>query len=284
MVRPVDLLDIRKTIITAVASDDVLVDLLVLKGGNALEIVHQIGARASLDLDFSIEGDFEDPDEIGKRLFAALQDRFDALGFEVFDYQFDPRPSNGVPGQKWGGYSAEFKLISRSESQRLNHDLEAMRKQSHVIGEASQRRVFSIEISKHEYCAGRATATVNSFDCLVYTPAMIAVEKLRAICQQFPSYSQRKHPTARPRDFYDIYSVVTSKNVDLAADAVLLKEMFGIKEVPLSLLAEVTAQREFHRQGWSAVEHAVRGPLKPFDFYFDFVVGEIQKLQSLWNP
>jgi hypothetical protein len=47
---PPDLRQIRKALLTAVASDDVLYDLLVLKGGNALELSHRIGERASLDL------------------------------------------------------------------------------------------------------------------------------------------------------------------------------------------------------------------------------------------
>src|SRR6266849_6429812 len=100
----VDLYSIRKTIITAVASDEKLFERLVLKGGNALEIAHEIGGRASLDLHYSIEGDFEEPNEISRRLLRALQDRFDAAGFEVFDYQFRARPSIAAIGEKWGGY------------------------------------------------------------------------------------------------------------------------------------------------------------------------------------
>jgi hypothetical protein len=60
-------------------TDDVLVERLVLNGGNALELAHRIGQRASLDLYFSIEGDFDDPNAIGERLHAALIDRFDAV-------------------------------------------------------------------------------------------------------------------------------------------------------------------------------------------------------------
>lgn len=32
-------------------------DLLVLKGGNAMDLVHQVNARASIDLDFSTARD-----------------------------------------------------------------------------------------------------------------------------------------------------------------------------------------------------------------------------------
>jgi predicted nucleotidyltransferase component of viral defense system len=46
--------DIRKLTITALFSDEVLFEQLVLKGGNALSLVHGISPRDSLDLDFSM--------------------------------------------------------------------------------------------------------------------------------------------------------------------------------------------------------------------------------------
>lgn len=279
-----DLSVVRRIIITAIASDDLLVSLLVLKGGNALELVHHIGGRASLDLDYSIEGDFEDPKEIGERLSRALRDRFDAAGFEVFDYKFAPRPSVSPAGSKWGGYTAEFKLISREQARILKNDLTAMRIQSHVVSETNQRRVFSIDISKHEYCNGKMLADVDAFDCYVYTPAMIAIEKLRALCQQSPEYPQRKHAAPRARDFYDIYSIVKEARIEIREHADMLRHMFAAKEVDLSLLDGLRNSREFHRQGWPAVENSVQSRLNTFDVYFDFVMAEIEKLEVVRNP
>jgi len=45
---------IRRLTITALFSDDVLFEQLVLKGGNAMSLVLGISQRASLDLDFSL--------------------------------------------------------------------------------------------------------------------------------------------------------------------------------------------------------------------------------------
>jgi len=45
--------DIRRTAIIAMFSDDVLMEQLVLKGGNALDLVHGLTALGSLDIDFS---------------------------------------------------------------------------------------------------------------------------------------------------------------------------------------------------------------------------------------
>ena len=47
---------LRREVIIAIASDDFLWERLVLKGGNALDIVLGIGGRTSVDVDFSIEG------------------------------------------------------------------------------------------------------------------------------------------------------------------------------------------------------------------------------------
>jgi len=50
--------DIRKLTITALFGDDFLFDQLVLKGGNAMNLVLGISPRVSLDLDFSMASDF----------------------------------------------------------------------------------------------------------------------------------------------------------------------------------------------------------------------------------
>lgn len=50
--------EIRKLVIISLFSDDDLMDIFVLKGGNALDIAHDINSRASVDIDISIESDF----------------------------------------------------------------------------------------------------------------------------------------------------------------------------------------------------------------------------------
>lgn len=277
-----DLLEIRRLMLVAVASDDDLVERLVLKGGNALEIVHKIGDRASLELDFSVEDDLEDLEEVKRRLFRALRDRFDSVGLVLFDERLDPRPE-GSETARWGGYVAEFKLIERDRYRQLKGDLDAMRREAHVSG-PTQQRIFRIEISKFEYCAGKIEAQVDEYTCYVYTLAMIATEKLRAICQQMPEYPKRRNPTPRARDFYDIEVIVNYGGVDLvAADSlILVQRVFETKEVPMRLLLRIGDYREFHRQDWPAVQNAVRVKLREFDYYFDFVLGQARQiLQAL---
>lgn len=89
---PPDFSQIRRTAITALFSDDVLTENLVLKGGNALNLVYGITSRTSIDLDFSMSEDFEDSSDARDRVFSALRDRFDAVGYVVFDEKFEAKP------------------------------------------------------------------------------------------------------------------------------------------------------------------------------------------------
>lgn len=298
-----ELLAIRKTIIVAIASDEALMERLVLKGGNALDIVHKLSARASLDVDFSMVDDFEDAaerDAITRRLFTALHDRFDSIGLLLFDEKLEPRPKlpRDTPGivPVWGGYIAVFKLIAKDQYRALGGVLgvppdgallEHMRRRAQVAG-PDFARVFEIEISKFEYVEGATIETVDNYHCRVYTPAMIAAEKLRAICQQLPAYTRRAHPAPRPRDFFDIHTIALKAGCDLPSPEhhELVRQMFAVKEVPLELIAQIGTDknRDFHAQAWDSVVNAARVRPRPFDYYFTFVVGEGERLLRALFP
>jgi predicted nucleotidyltransferase component of viral defense system len=280
----VDLADVRRLVIIAMFSDDVLFGKLVLKGGNAISLVYKYGARGSLDVDFSIEGEFEDTADAAQRITRALTDRFDAAGFIVFDCAFGPRPLvPPIDNPKWGGYRIQFKIIERDKHLGFNGNPEAIRRNATVIG-PSQQRVFTIDISKWEFCGGKTETQFEKFAIYVYTPPMLAIEKLRAVCQQMAEYPIRVAKTARARDFYDVYVIIEESKIDLgdAENLELMRQIFPAKEVPLRLLGLTEKYREFHRQDWPSVEATVGRELKPFDFYFDYVLGVIRKLESLW--
>ena len=155
----VDLANIRRLVIISMFSDDVLFGKLVLKGGNAISLVYRYGARGSLDVDFSIEGEFDDTDDAAKRIALALTDRFDAAGFVVFDCTFGPRPLAPDPDNpKWGGYRIKFKLIEREKHRQLKDDLEKIRRNATVIG-PSQQRTFTIDISKWNFAKEKRKLT-----------------------------------------------------------------------------------------------------------------------------
>lgn len=280
----VDFEEIRRLTIVAMFADEWLMERLVLKGGNALALIHGIGGRTSLDLDFSMEGDFEDLSEVEGRLRHTLEERFDAAGYVVFDLQLKHKPADptGRP-PTWGGYLAEFKIIDRQRFNRLGPG--ESRRQSLTIGEGTQRRTFKVEISKHEYCATKTERELDGFTIYVYTPLMIAIEKLRAICQQMPEYPLVLYKTARARDFYDIYSILSERELDwgMAEHIELVRCVFDAKSVPLSLIAKIPDVREFHRSDWSAVQDSVSGRLESYDYYFDAVVAATAGLHSLWE-
>ena len=43
---------VKRLAIIAMVSDDELMDILVLKGGNAIDLIYQVSGRASIDIDF----------------------------------------------------------------------------------------------------------------------------------------------------------------------------------------------------------------------------------------
>ena len=51
-----------------------------------------------------------------------------------------------------------------------------------VVGPKHQK-VFTVDFSEHEYTAGKVQVELDHYTIYVYPPAMIALEKLRAICQ-----------------------------------------------------------------------------------------------------
>jgi predicted nucleotidyltransferase component of viral defense system len=277
-----DLAQIRRLVITALFSDDELTEKFVLKGGNALNLIYGIGERSSLDIDCSIPDDFDDIQDAEERIRRALEDRFDSADIKVFDFKFSKKPS--VPrdwqSPRWGGYLAEFKLIEKARFDKI--DLDLARRSSITIG-PGQQRVFRIEISKFEFCAPKQEHEVEAFTVYVYSLPMIAIEKLRAICQQMPEYAGRRYTTARARDFYDIYVILTNEEINLTTpeNIELLRNIFAAKDVPISLLAKIEETKDFHVVDWPAVQQATSVALKDFDFYFDYTVEIVNRLKAL---
>jgi len=105
---------IKRLTLRALMSDEELYNRLVLKGGNALQIVHQIINRSSLDIDFSMEGDFTEVELQG--MDAKIGKIFDATfskeGLKTFDVKFIHKPKKGdIP--EWKGYKRGFKTLDK---------------------------------------------------------------------------------------------------------------------------------------------------------------------------
>jgi len=87
---------IKRIAIIALFSDDDLMDSLVLKGANALDMIYGIAQRASLDLDFSIDKEFNKSEisTIHDKIQKVLKETFKAKGYEAFDIYFVEVPEH----------------------------------------------------------------------------------------------------------------------------------------------------------------------------------------------
>lgn len=274
--------EVRRRILIALFSDDELMDALVLKGGNALSMVHQVGSRASVDMDFSMPSPFPDLEKAASQIFATLKREFQATGYVLFDEKFSPKPSTrgkDVPAW-WGGYLVEFKLASKAIFDEYRDDLPGLRRRSEELG-PQQKRKYTIDISQGEFCEGKVRREIDDYAVYVYSLEMIAVEKLRAICQQMPQYAYG-NKSARARDFYDIHQIVTENAIDLTVpeNLDLLVSIFAAKQVPLELLSEIHKHRETHVLDWPAVVASITGARESFDYYFEFVVALVSRIEA----
>lgn len=276
---------VRRTTIIALFADDELAGILALKGGNALSLVYGITSRTSVDLDFSIKQDFPDFSATQERIFRVLKDRFDSAGYIVLDEKMTQKPR--IDGEDlmpwWGGYELNFKLIEKHRYEELIHTKpEKLRIEAAVTGPGN-KRVFKVDFSKFEHIEGREEHELDHYSIYVYTPEMIVLEKLRAICQQMPEYTEPHLASPRARDFFDIHETIKNRAIDLKSpdNVELLRLIFEAKQVPLSLLLLVRNTREFHRPDWLSVETSVGGSsLESFDFYFDYVQEQIELLKT----
>ena len=282
---------IKRLTVVSMFSDEELEEYLVLKGGNAMDLIHNLSSRSSLDLDFSMKHDF--PGGVAdfcSRVERALQRTFKPEGYEVFDVKMQEKPDAISDDMKdfWGGYGVEFKIITSELFEINKESIDKLRQNAISIG---QGKKFLIDISRFEYIEGKEEVELDGYRIYVYTPEMIACEKLRAICQQLPEYGEiirRSYKgKARARDFLDISVLVEKRKIDLTTDSNknLISEMFKAKRVPLSFLGKIKEQGEFHEADFASVQATVKQgeELEDFHYYFQNVVSLIDKLEPLWN-
>ncbi len=275
----------KRLTLIALFSDDELVDRFVLKGGNALNLAYGLTIRASVDLDLSMSNGFapDELDDIRKRLTYRLQQTFRAEGLEPFDIKLQEEPGQITEDLAgfWGGYSLEFKILDADRFQELGGDIKKMRREAQITA-PGQRKKIQVDISRYEQCDPKQAFEVDGYTVYVYTPLLLVLEKLRAICQQMPEYDpivkrMRINRTARPRDFLDLHTLLIHfEDLDIDSDDArkMLSKVFEAKRVPLDLLWLIQDSYEQHASGWKSVEDTVRQDfeLQPFDFYFDFVI------------
>lgn len=274
---------IKRLTIKALMHDEQLMYGLVLKGGNALQLVYEITDRASMDIDFSIEGDFSERDfqRISGILDVLLNEQFQTEKLVVFDIRFVERPKTNKE-KVWKGYNIEFKVTH--EKDWYPDDIEKSRREAIKIADQSTK--FSVDISSFEYISSAKKVDLDGTVLLVYTPEMIVIEKLRALCQSIPEY-KAVIPSAkvkgRARDFYDIWNICSQYPIDFSLDenVVLLHEIFRAKKVPFEFLDLLPIYKDLQKENWNSVEDTLSATNEGFDFYFDYTLALIEKIKNL---
>lgn len=270
---------LRKLAIISLFADDDFLDLFVLKGGNALNIAYDINDRASMDLDFSMQGDFTmDLDTVREKISKSLNRTYNEEGFQVFDIKLYPTPEKVREGFEdfWGGYTLEFKVLRTEDFNRLESNPDARQRSAIVVGD-KQKKKMKIDISKYEYTLPKEEVDIEGYTVYVYTPLMVVYEKLRALCQQIEEYGKivPTNRKSRPRDFFDIISILNKFPELHPTDIKNLKiliEMFKVKKVPLYFLEMLVNERDYHSQGFQSVKDTVSSNIEDFDYYFDRVI------------
>ena len=292
VITPDLLMTIKKTTVISLFSDDDLFDLFVLKGGNAMDLIHKVSSRASVDLDFSTGGSL-DIDVVEPKVKQSIENGFNEIGYLAFDLKMTPKPKENLPSvlaSFWGGYAVEFKIISLTNANKLNRNIDNMRRQAINLGEGTK---FTIDISCHEYIEGKQKRYLEEHTVYVYSPEMIVCEKLRAICQQMPEYAeiiQRKGPERqRAKDFVDIETLIRGYQIDLTRPDLqeILRQIFEAKKVPLDFLAKISNPeiKSFHQGDFDSVRDTVlpNVTLQSFEYYFNFIANEVDKLKPVWD-
>lgn len=280
---------IKKITAIALVSDDVLMETLVLKGGNAINLIHQLSSRASIDLDYSMSGEFTKEELAGiySRIEKALDTTFIDNGYRIFDLKFFEKPEkiDEQVSHFWGGYSVEFKIIELDKFSKFIK-IGDLRKNAIVIGKNNSTK-YIIDISKYEFVEKKGDYEIDDFTLFAYTPEMIICEKIRALCQQVTDYKNIVHsmtPKSRARDFFDIYTLINHFKVDLTTqeNIDLLKNILAAKKVPIEFIRKISEGKKLHEESYLGLKDTLKAnvKLKSFSYYFNFVIKVTEDILS----
>ncbi|EKB54120.1 nucleotidyl transferase AbiEii/AbiGii toxin family protein [Bergeyella zoohelcum] len=273
---------IKRLTLRALMSDETLMHSLVLKGGNALHLVYEITNRSSIDIDFSVGGEFsqEEFNTISHWIDKLLNNVFNNEGFTAFDVKFIEKPKSGsIP--EWKGYLLEFKVI---ENEKVDGDIAKMRRNAIKLNDQSPK--YTVDISAYEYVDSAKITELDGVILKVYTLEMILLEKVRALCQTMPEYKEivtSAKQKYRARDIYDINLIYSNRKLNLNKE--LLIDIFEAKQVPLGLINNLESLREYNRENWDTVKATIseenRVALKEYDYYFDKMLEIVKPFTTL---
>lgn len=281
-----ELKKIKMAVLRALMSDEILMYGLVLKGGNALSLAYDITDRGSIDIDFSMENDFtkEEYNRINNQLNHLFEQELPKVGYFPIDIKFYEKPKSGKI-KNWKGYQIEFKLIELNFYHENRHDIEKLRRHALSLYDNNSTK-YTVDISAYEYIEKSSLKEIEGMLLRVYTPEMLVIEKIRAMCQSMKRY-QDIIPSAkekkRARDLYDIHKLYKTFSSEINLNGELVRNIFEAKSVPLEFLYDFEVLREPYRLDWEVVLSTIHQdkPEEEFDYYFDFVVDKVKEIITL---
>lgn len=282
---------IRTLVLQAIFSNDRLANLLTLKGGNALKIQGHTN-RESQDLDFSIREHERLAEKDSLIIENSLKSTFSEVGFDVIAYKFKnkPRKRKITLPDFWGGYKITFCLIAYETKETLS-DKQLKNINAYATPLENEKKTIEIDLSFDEYTDDKEEFDLDGLTIYVYSPLMIIYEKIRAICQQLPDYKLVSNKTARARDLYDIYTLLTNKNLTNLLEDVLnpqnfyiLEKIFKVKDVDLNSMTKIDINKNILKEDYedTVIPQIPSNDSKPdFDYLFNYNVDLFNKINSI---
>ncbi len=261
---------ITETILAMYQSSN-LASCLLLKGGSALRLFDHQTSRLSIDADFSIESEVDDPATFFDTVKSCVESRFGHHKLDVIDFKAKKKPKISPENRPdwWGGWGCEFKLVDQTHRKKTHRT----RQRNAFVPDGANSPKIMIDISEHEYCGSRRTRTIKGIKILGYSRELLVLEKLRAICQQHPDY-EFKLSKNRSRDFYDIFELTTDMDEDFLKKCTYhLAKVFAAKAVPLQIVKALWNEEfiDEQRRGFEQVKDTVRGKVYDFDVYVEHI-------------
>lgn len=272
--------DVIEIAVVGIFSDALLSKKLVLKGGSAMHLLEKVDERMSTDIDFSVQEKLVDSSNFFDHMKKKLEKVYRGYKYDVIDFKYEPRPKNrGEQPDWWSGWVCTFKLSSLEHRKK---SLETRRRLALVpIGANSSK--MDIEISEHEYCGNLHKKTIRGVKICGYSRVSLIVEKIRALCQQHPSYEYLTTKRNRSRDLVDIYNLAQNHvNADFINECrEVLPDIFQAKYVDLKLL-EIFWEDDFVavlENGFTEVRDTMDNRCYPFGTYLEYIRALVKQIQ-----
>ena len=258
------------TILRAIASSRALRELLVFKGGNALDFIWSPN-RSTRDLDFSVDmAKLKTKDlletELETPLSRALLRTGRELGVTTAVHSVRRQPPS--EHMTWATYTAKIGYALPDENRNRTR-LEA--------GESSTS-VIPVEISINEPIGDDHSLALDGTEVLrVSTLEDIVAEKLRAFLQQKREIRNRR----RPQDLLDVGHLLRSnKSLDIGKVSHFLLMKAIARDVPVSKSAfqddELIERAQY---GYENLQGTVREDFIPFDEALGLLYSFVEQLK-----